>query len=86
MEDFDTANPPPPSSYHNNHNLLKIFFLFAGDTKCIVTTDFEYSTIQNREILQITKMNEDDFGSYTCHAKNELGSKQKAIVLSGSLK
>ncbi|EEB13645.1 protein CEPU-1 precursor, putative [Pediculus humanus corporis] len=52
----------------------------------IVTKKSQISTtvVNNKYTLQITKMNEDDFGSYTCHAKNELGSKQKAIVLSGA--
>ncbi|KAK6623748.1 hypothetical protein RUM43_009601 [Polyplax serrata] len=52
----------------------------------IVTKKNRISTtvVNNKYTLQITKMNEDDFGSYTCHAKNELGSKQKAIILSGA--
>ncbi|EEB18800.1 Circadian clock-controlled protein precursor, putative [Pediculus humanus corporis] len=54
------------SQYNIKGNILLLPVVGTGDsiihlrdTKCIVTTDFEYSTIQNREILQITKMKVD---------------------------
>lgn len=42
------------------------------------------TVVNNKHTLQITNMNQEDFGSYTCRAANELGSVHKAITLSGS--
>lgn len=41
------------------------------------------TAVQNKHTLQINNMIQDDFGSYTCFATNELGKNQRAIVLSG---
>lgn len=38
----------------------------------------------NRHTLLIKGMDKTDFGSYTCHAVNILGTDKKSIVLSGA--
>lgn len=39
----------------------------------------------NKYTLQITNMNEKDFGRYTCHATNKYGESMRIIVLSGTV-
>jgi hypothetical protein len=63
----------------------KVYWLFSGNGtfQFLETSNPRYSehTDEDKYMLHISKVEEEDFGTFACHARNDIGTSVAKIVL-----